>query len=375
MKTAPTNENLYNIIIKTTNFCCLECDYCYIEPHQSKFAKSVLSLEIVTRILLDYLEIINNQDAKNNRIIKLTWHGGEPLMAGLPYFREIVKLEKKLIKPPYKVINSITTNGTLLDMEWIEFFKRENFQVGISLDGPEYFHNLHRKYHSGIGSFDKVFNAITLLKEQNVPYGILTVITSELSKNPKKIFDFFVSNELKNVNFIPFTTPSNWLSPDEYTNFLIQFFDLWYKLDDPTFYIRDFVNILARIFGNESNLCEYSNCFGNYLGLDTNGDIYMCDLLIGNSDFLLSNIMESSLQNILSSEKYKKMKLIASKNAPSCQTCLYFMICTGGCMYRRYLATNSLPGKDIYCSSRKSLISHMLYTLEQDRVKLFSKTS
>lgn len=374
MKTAPTNESLYNIIIKTTNFCCLKCDYCYIEPHQSKFPDNVLSLEIVKRILLNYIEIIHNSQS-HNKVIKLTWHGGEPLMAGLPYFREIVKLEKELIRPPYKVINSITTNGTLINIEWINFFKEEKFQIGISLDGPEYFHNLHRKYPSGTGSFDNVFHAIGLLKEHNVPFGILTVIHSELSKNPKKIFDFIVLNELKNVNFIPYTTPTDWLSPDEYADFLIQLFDLWYELDDPAFYIRDFVNILARIFGSESNLCEYSNCFGNYVGLDTNGDVYMCDLLIGNSDFLLGNVMEHSLATILSSTKYQKTKLSASKNAPSCQECLFFMICTGGCMYRRYLENSSLPGKDIYCSSRKRLISHILAVLELERGKNLAKIS
>lgn len=366
MKLAPTSENLFNIIIKTTNYCCLSCDYCYMESHQSQQEKSVIKLDTISKLIKNYTNLLTKSNIdSNNKVIKLTWHGGEPLLAGISFFKDVIKLQKELIPKSFKVINAITTNGVEINDEWINLFKKENFQVGISLDGPEHIHNIHRKYRSNRGSFDKVMEGVRLLQKSGIPFGILTVITPELAKNSKDVFDFLIQNNIKNINFIPYTSPTGWLSNDDYSEFLTSFFDLWFDLDNPNFYVRDFVNIISRIFGRESNLCEYTNCFGNYLGLDTNGDIYMCDLLIGNPLFMLGNIHNQGLDEIMNSMNYKELKLLARQNSPSCQKCDFFSICTGGCMYRRFLDNNILPGKDIYCLSRKKLITHIILRLNE----------
>ena len=365
MELAPANNNLNNIIIKTTNHCCLKCDYCYIESHQSKSAPVTIDLEKIKKLIIEYLQLnINSGD----NTIKLIWHGGEPLLAGLSYFKKIVEIEKKLVLPPYRIVNSITTNAVELDSEWISFFKENNFQLGISLDGPQNIHDKHRKFFSGAGSFEKVMEAIKTLQKFDMPFGVLTVITSETAKRPNELFNFFLSNKIFNINFIPYSTPAEWLSPTEYSCFLTNFFDLWFDLNNPEFYVRDFSNIIARIFGLESSMCEYSNCFGNYLGLDTNGDIYMCDLLIGNKRFLIGNIKNDTLEQVLTSPQFTMLQKIARKNSPSCQKCPLFLICTGGCMYRRFLGNSALPGKDIYCSSRKKIILHIL-----DKLNKFDK--
>lgn len=298
----------------------------------------------------------------DNRTIKFTWHGGEPLLAGLSYFQAIVDLQKSIIPSSYRVVNALTTNAVEINESWIDFFSKEKFQVGVSIDGPKHIHDAHRKWKNGKGSFEDVMREISLLKESCVPFGSLGVVTSESAKNAAQVFQFFVDHDLKNLNFIPYTTFHNWLSPKEYTIFCTTFFDLWFDLDDPEFYVRDFANIIARIFGRESNLCEYTNYFGNYLGLDTNGDIYMCDLLIRHPDFRLGNISDMSLGDALGSSKYMGLKLRARINSPSCDQCEHFLTCTGGCMYRRYLGEGVLPGKDIYWCSRSTriqLINHI----------------
>ena len=367
MEIAPASEKLFNIIIKLTSHCCLACDYCYIGPHQSQYGAKVMSLKMIEKALNDFLELVKDDRGADidSKTIKLTWHGGEPLLAGLSYFKEIIDLEKSVIPSSFRVTNAITSNGVKFDKDWVDFFKKENFQIGISIDGPQHVHDLHRKTKKGEGSFRQVMSTIKMLKEANIQFGALSVISSESAKNPDYLFKFFIEEDIKNLNFIPYTTFSEWLSPKEYTKFSIRFFDLWYELDDPGFYIRDFANIIARIFGRDSNLCEYTNCFGNYLGLDTNGDIYMCDLLIGQSEFLLGNIQNISLGKAIESKRYTDLKSKARINAPSCNNCQYFLVCTGGCMYRRYLKNSILPGKDIYCSTRSSLITHIAQTLDK----------
>lgn len=367
MKLANASDNLFNVIIKTTNYCCLNCDYCYMESHQCQQKNTVISLETITKLIKDYISLIskNSNATYNDKIIKLTWHGGEPLLAGIEFFKNVIEIQNELIPSSFKVVNSITTNAVEINDEWIRFFEKENFQVGISLDGPKHLHNIHRKDRNNNGSYDRVMDAIKLVQKSNIPFGTLTVITPELAKSSRDVFNFLISNNIKSVNFIPYTSPTNSLSNEEYTNFLTSFFDLWFELDDPSFYVRDFANIIPRIFGRESSLCEYTNCFGNYLGLDTNGDVYMCDLLIGNQTFLMGNIHNQSLEEVMNSSSYEQLKLSARQNSPSCQKCEFFSICTGGCMYRRFLNNNMFPGKDIYCLSKRDLITHIMLRLNE----------
>lgn len=367
MKLAPASENLWTVILKTANFCSLGCDYCYVRPHAANFSAQIMPLRMVRKVITDYAALAARQRGadEDNRTIKITWHGGEPLMAGLPYFQRAVDLEESLVTSPARVVNSITTNGVPLDEDWVEFFKEHRFQVAVSLDGPEEIHNAHRRYPEGAGSFDAVMKGIHLLRSFGVHFGVLTVITKELARVPERYFDFCVEHGLKNIAFIPYTTTSEWLPVTDFADFSIRFFDLWYESDDPQFYVRDFANIISKIFGRESSLCEYRSCFGNYLCVDTTGDVYMCDLLIGNKDMFLGNIMETSLQDLLDSPKYTELKALARTSSQSCDACELFPICTGGCMYRRYLGSRGLPGKDIYCTARQKLIAHIFNRLEE----------
>jgi uncharacterized protein len=210
-----------------------------------------------------------------------------------------------------------------------------------------------------------VMRGIGFMREGGLPFGILTVVSKELAREPDNLFDFCIKNDLKNIAFTPYTSLNEWLPADDFANFSIRFFDLWYKHGDPDFYVRDFANILSKIFGRKSGLCEYSNCFGGYLCIDTNGDIYICDLLIGNTKMYLGNILNKSLIEILESPTYRELKCLASKNSPSCENCNFFFVCTGGCMYRRYLDHGDFPAKDIYCSARYKIISHIFNRLDE----------
>ena len=366
LETAPASERLYNIILKVTNHCTLRCSYCYVRPHFEQENRAEMSISLWEKILREYMELARGGrgSGTDHRTIKVTWHGGEPLCAGLPYFRQVVQLQERLVSPPYRVVNAITTNGVLLDEEWVDFLREHKFEVGVSLDGPREIHDRFRKTHEETGSFDSVMKGIRLLQQAEIPFGTLSVVTSESAADPRQLLAFFADQHIFNLNFIPYTTQQDWLDPVVYSEFSTDLFDAWISLNDERMYIRDFANILARIFGRESSLCEYTNCFGNYLGIDTNGDVYMCDLLIGDPRFLLGSALGSTLTDLIQGARYKRLQGAARANHPSCSECPFFMICTGGCMYRRHLG-GGLPGRDLYCSARQRLISHILTRLEE----------
>jgi uncharacterized protein len=370
VKMSHSNEKLLSAILKITNSCPLSCDYCYMRPHSSKSKIEVMSREIIKKTLSDYVTIAQHErgSGKDGRGMRLVWHGGEPLEVGIPFYRWICTTEHALVPESFSIANCLTTNGILIDHNWINFFRDSKFEVGISLDGPSLLHNSHRKFPDGQGSYEQVMKGIALMKEANLPFCILTVVSREMAEEPEAYFNFCINNGLKNIALLPYTTNHDWLSALDFARFLMRFFDLWYERDDPEFYVRDFENILSLIFGLKSNLCEYTDCFGKYLCMDTNGDTYMCDLFLGNKEMYLGNVMECSLIEMLDSRRYTDLKEIAIKNTVNCQKCKFFSICTGGCVYQHYIRQQTPTENNIYCLARKVLISHIFQKLQESEV-------
>ena len=363
---APSKDTLFNLVLKVVNHCSLRCDYCYMERHNSSQTPLTMPLELVYRLLKDYWDnTLRNYSGGRLPALNVTWHGGEPLLAGLTFFREVVEIERRITGSLSSVVNYISTNGVHMTEAWAKFFKDHEFHVGLSVDGPKKLHDAHRIFPGGLGSFDRVMDGISILRQEGTPFGVMLVLTDANVHSAPQVFDFLLANNLKTITLIPYTSENSWLAVEKYADFSITFFDLWWEHDDPQFFVRDFAHIIASIFGRESNLCEYRNCFGNYLAVDPNGDFYMCDLLMGNPEFHIGNAWSSSLSTVLGGEKYGRLRELGRRNNAQCQCCDVFLICTGGCMYRRYLGERALPGKDIYCIARRRLIRHIFRRIEE----------
>jgi uncharacterized protein len=360
-------KKLYSVILKTTNSCSLACDYCYINRHNSGLRHTIMPLELVRKVIVDYMAITDKLQGSEAALL-FTWHGGEPLLAGMEYYEEVMKMQRCILPRSCEVLNCITTNAVVLDQRWIDFFAKNNFRVAVSLDGPEHIHNRHRFFSSGKGSFAHVMKAINLLKENNIDFGVLSVITEDLAREPQSFFEFCLAEEIFEVGFNPYITDTRWLSANEFADFNIRLFDLWYDLNNPDFRIREFADIIARIFGRRGNSCENEHCFGTHLSIDVNGDIYACDILIGNSDMYLGNAKEMNLDEVVTSSKYNRLKQLSAISLKACVKCRFYHVCQGGCMYRRYIEHKRLPGKDIYCSAKKKLISHIYHRLKETEI-------
>jgi uncharacterized protein len=318
------------LILETTSRCNLNCSYCYMPEDSLEF-----SFEVFKKSVERFVE-------HNRRYLLVTFHGGEALTIGLDRFKELMNLEKKLNTKGLILKNNVQTNGTLIDSVWINFFRENSFHVGISMDGPKEVHDKNRVYYDGRGSYFEVMKAIDLLKEGDIPFGTITVLTKEslgkeegIYKTIKKINALsskinFYSSAGKGARY----QDELELTPQEKLRIMKKFYDI-YK-DDSTnpLKLSPFDRIIESFFTEKSSICEYNGAcnINSILFVDSRGNIYPCGRFIGNESAKLGNVFLNSLDEIEKSSFYTNQSL--RKKNLECRTNLpFFRFHNGGCIY------------------------------------------
>jgi uncharacterized protein len=298
---------------------------------------------------------------QGNKEVSFCWQGGEPMLAGLDFFERVVEYQMKYGTTGQAVSNSIQTNGVLIDRKWAKFFKEFKVLVGLSLDGPEEIHDKYRRYPSGKRSFRKVVEAIRILKEYEVDFNILTVLTRANVKKADELYDFFTRQyHFSFLQFIPCINADANITPftissEEYESFLKKMFDLWFNNGNPKVSMRLFDSILMAYLGLPTNNCQLGEECGAYLVVEYNGDIYPCDFLVERS-FYLGNLLKNSLSEITESEKFGKFKKMKSGSFPECKGCKYKFICHQGCPAVRMFAEKSGQNGNYYFPAIKNFL-------------------
>lgn len=353
-------------IIKLTRKCNLNCIYCndHIEKGED------MNFKVISTILK---KTLNNKDINS---VHFSWHGGEPLLKGLDFFKKILLLQDKL-KNDIKIINAIQTNGLLFNEEWAEFCKKYNFKVGLSLDGPPEINNFHRKFENNFDSYSSSQKALSLLQKYEIPYSVLSVVTGKtISYGAQKIFEFFIDNNIKQFSFLPVRPPTapkihyksevDYIDNKTFSNFMKDIYDLWVKKDDSNIHIRSLNNILETMLGSESSVCNNGNCIGNYFSIEPTGDIYHCDRFNYDPFYKLGNILANNIVEILQSEKLKNLREKENKRIQECKNCNWFSICQGGCPSNARVTKWS---NDSYCCEYKGLYEH-IYTDISEKIRV-----
>lgn len=184
-------QSISTPIVKPVNgMCNLSCSYCYTYRLKQCAVENRMRLEIL-KAMIDFF--CREQDD-----IEFIWHGGEPLLAGLDFYRKAVEFQGIWKQQGKKIANFLQTNATLITPEWIRFFVENNFFVGVSLDGPKEVHDQVRHYPNGKGSYDDVIRGINLLHQAVIFNGIICGISTVNHLFPKEIFNFFIENNIKN---------------------------------------------------------------------------------------------------------------------------------------------------------------------------------
>jgi uncharacterized protein len=325
--------------------------------------------------------------------VTVAWQGGEPTMMGLEFFRRSVELVDKHRKPHQNIAYTIQTNGTLIDEDWAIFFKENDFLVGLSVDGSEKLHDAYRVDPRGAGSFDRVMRGFEALKAQDVDINILCAVHAANSEHPLDVYRFF-RDELgaQFIQFIPIVERSTetllplanlgWstnrkekrplyvqagsqvtdrsVTPEAFGQFLIEIFDEWVRNDIGDVYVQMFDVALANWFGEPAGLCIFSETCGLALALEHNGDLYSCDHYV-EPDYLLGNIMETPMIELVGSEKQQAFGHAKRDALPQfCLDCDVRFACHGGCPRNRFTQTpDGDEGLNYLCSGYKVFFHHV----------------
>jgi uncharacterized protein len=343
--------------------CNLECEYCFYLEKQILFPKGenyVMSDKVLEAYITKYITL------QPTPVAGFVWQGGEPTLLGLDFYMKVVELQRSYIHEK-EITNSLQTNGTLLDDEWCEFLKENNFLVGLSLDGPKEIHDRYRKDAGGRGSFDKTMRGLKLLQKHGVEYNVMATVGRDTACKPLEVYRFFKEHGVEFIQFAPViervagaeeqqlglklagystsagktenTKVTNWaVEPESYGDFLIAIFDEWVRNDVGTTNVMNFEWALNAWIGNPSPVCQFAQSCGKTIMLEHNGDLYACDHSMY-PEYKLGNIVTDN-PVALAEESANKGFGDKGANLPAaCHECQVLKACWGGCPKHRFVTT------------------------------------
>lgn len=350
--------------------CNLDCDYCYYLEKDAlypgkKFNLSAFGMkaDVLEKLICDY---IRSQPQKH---IEFIWHGGEPTLLGIDYFRKALELQKKYGEGK-EIANVLQTNGTLIDDHWAAFLAENHFLCGLSIDGPQKFHDKHRRFTNGRGSWEKAVECAKIFRKYGVEFNTMSVVNASNSKEPVAVYEFLKSIGSRFMQFSPIVERialdekaslsivdpqysqetalmQENVSAEDWGNFLCRIFDHWIKSDVGYCYVNWFDNTLAAYAGLQPSLCSMAPYCGCSLAVEHNGDVYCCDHFVFPA-YRLGNIFRQDIAEMAKSdrqlffEQHKKDSLSAR-----CRSCTYLNACGGDCPKNRIAQT--AEGEYISC--------------------------
>lgn len=375
---SPFSKPLYVMTKPVGAVCNLACKYCYYlektNLYKENTSKFVMSDSLLEKFIEEY---INSQTMPQ---VLFTWHGGETLMRPLSFYQKVMELQKKYANGR-TIDNCIQTNGTLLNDEWCEFFHDNHWLVGISIDGPQEFHDEYRKNKQGKPSFMKVMQGIHLLNKHQVEWNAMAVVNDYNADYPLEFYHFFKELGCHYIQFTPIVERIHphadgrhlahvlqkeekladfSVSPEQWGNFLCTIFDEWVKNDVGEYFIQIFDATLANWMGAQPGVCTMAPTCGHAGVMEFNGDVYSCDHFVF-PEFKLGNIYEKSLIEMMYSEKQIQFGQQKKNSLPNkCKECKYLFACNGECPKNRFLTTeDGEPGLNYLCKGYYQFFDHV----------------
>lgn len=348
----------FAVIVRCADTCNYACTYCY---SKSEVVHGLMRPDIARQIM----ELVATYCGTRRRI-HFIWHGGEPLLCGLDFFKIVAETRRKLAS--YQIENFVQTNGYLLDQLFINFFISEGIAISTSVDGPREVHNINRLDKKGYGTFYNTMNAINLLKNNGINVSCVTVLHRHSIPMMRKIYEFFRDNKISfRINpIVEIKDGANLynelaITPQEYGNSMCELFDWWYD-DDPEIRIEPFHTIIGNFIGDQVWGCDYhGQCLRSIISINPNGDIFPCGRFTTKEEFKLGSITEcSSLDQVFSGDLYRSLCKRDASTIDVCRDCSFGHICNGGCMVTAYMARGEIFDKDYYCAGRMQIFHHVL---------------
>ena len=374
--------------------CNLACRYCYYLEKKNLYknsAQQMMSDELLERFIREYSQSVTTQE------IFFTWHGGEPLMRSQSFFEKVIRLEQRYAGGRW-VVNSIQTNGTLLTDEWCEFFHKNGWLVGISIDGRQEYHDAYRKTRAGKGSWEKVMQGINLLNKHGVEWNALAVVNRKNGDDPVGFYRFFKEIECKYLQFTPVVErlfphddgrtlasadegEENALTdfsvtPEQWGGFLCQLFDEWVRKDVGVLSVQLFEATLANWAGITPGVCTMSRSCGHAGVMEWNGDVFSCDHFVF-PQYKLGSLKQHSLVEMMYSPQQKAFGNRKMEGLPTqCKKCQWLFACNGECPRNRFCQTkDGEKGLNYLCEGYKKFFLHVSPYMEYMKKELVNGRS
>lgn len=338
------------------NECNINCTYCYASPFK-KNKLQVMDSKILERIVK---ESIDNADE-----ITVSWHGGEPTIAGLQFFQQYMNYINKYKKENQIIVNRIQTNATLITSDLAKFFKENNFIVSVSIDGPKFLHDINRCDFNKKGTFNKTMNGVKILRENGIEPEVIATISQTNVDHPEDIFNFFHNNKFKYLKLNAIydsNTDSFSISNELWLAFMKKIFDLWVEAMDSNFHIREIDDVLTSISGQQINCCNGAASCLKWISIDPNGDMYPCEYLRASKGY--GNITSMSFKEVLVNNNYKDFIDMFEKLPKECLKCKLLKYCGNGCPATRVKNNKTVfDGHYVYCKYNQEMFNYVNKTL------------
>ena len=355
----------FAVMVKPVGSACnLRCRYCYYLPvHVSDCKMSDETLERT---------ICNVIDSSQGPVVSFVWHGGEPTLAGLDFYRKAVEIQKRYLPAGWEAWNNLQTNGFALDEEWCTFLKENRFDVGLSIDGTKGNHDFFRKDVNGDDTYEKVKASVLLLKEHGIRPDLLCTVHKGTLPYAKAVYQALRDFGTGWIEFIPIDNQeeggisADSITPEEYGEFLKDVFSAWFYHDLGKVNVQLFAETAKVLSGGSASVCTLAPTCGTVLVAEHDGSIYSCDHFVDH-DHRLGNIAQDDLISLLQSPDQQAFCRSKEEGlTEECRRCPYLSLCRGGCLKDRFaLSSDGQSGHYYLCAGLKSFYDYAVPRLKE----------
>ena len=363
----PFGSPLYVMLKPIGSRCNLSCRYCYyLEKAKLYPQQEPLSEELLETFIQQYIE------AQTMPQVLFTWHGGEPLLRPLSFYQRALELQQ-LYARGRQIDNCLQTNGTLLTDEWCEFLRENRFLVGISIDGPQTYHDAYR-----CQSFEKVMRGIRLLQQHHVEWNAMATVNHLNADHPAEFYRFFKDISCQYLQFTPVVERDSRgqvadfsVTPEQWGRFLCGVYDEWKQKDIGQIFVQLFDATLANWAGEPPGICSMSPYCGRAAAMEANGDVYSCDHFVF-PEYRLGNIRQQSLTAMLYGVRQQQFGCNKSATLPrQCRECRFLFACHGECPKNRFLTDKyGEPGLNYLCAGYQKFFVHVAADMDFMKAEL-----
>lgn len=349
--------------------CNMKCEYCFYADEMNNRQQASFGMmqpEIMEEVIKKTIRFASSR-------CTFIFQGGEPVLAGLAFYQQWIECERRYNVNNIEIAHSIQTNGLLLDAEWYQFLRKNNFLVGLSIDGIETTHDAYRKDSQGNGTYKKVLDAARKLQLWQIDFNVLTVVNKETAPQIHHIYDLYKESGFLWQQYIACLAPINTrpdavdysVSPDAYGDFLIALFDLWEKdfWNGTQPYIRQFENYIGILLGIEPESCEQKGACGFQMIVEADGSVYPCDFYVLDA-YKLGHLSVDDFDSLGQAVKRVDFVKRSYNHAEICLKCEYHFICRGGCCRNRE-QFGEVYGRNIFCIGYRKFFEHSLVRMKR----------